>query len=93
MVDPLERPGPGEIAPRLTVTCCVSATIALTARPAADGMITSSHRRPLAHLPADGPDAAEHDIRRLLRWPHYMWRLFRLARRTPALVPGGTIHR
>jgi hypothetical protein len=61
--------------------------IALTARPAADGMITSSHRRPLAHLPAADPDAAEHDIRRLLRWLHYMWRLFRLARRTSALTP------
>ena len=46
----------------------------------------------LAHLPAADPDAAEHEMERLLRCMHYMWRLSRLAGRTPALTPGSTSH-
>jgi hypothetical protein len=33
-------------------------------------MITSSRRRPLAHLPAADPDTAEHEIERLLGCLH-----------------------
>ena len=78
------------VVPRQGIT--VVRDLALTAGPAADGMITSSHRRPLAHLPAADPDAAEHEMERLLRCMHYMWRLSRLAGRTPALTPGSTSH-
>jgi hypothetical protein len=44
--------------------------LTLTAGPVADGMITSSYRPPLAHLPAADPDTAAHAMGRLLRCLH-----------------------
>jgi hypothetical protein len=61
--------------------------LASTAGPAADGIITNSNRRLLAHLRAADADAAEHEMDRLLRCLHLMWRLARCSRHTaqPAL--------
>jgi DNA-binding GntR family transcriptional regulator len=47
----------------------------ITVGPAADGMITSSHRRLLAHLGAGHADEAALEMERHLRGLHYMWRL------------------
>jgi hypothetical protein len=43
--------------------------------PVADGMITSSRRRLLAHLGAGDADAAALETEAHLRVLHYMWRL------------------
>lgn len=46
--------------------------LALTAGPGMDGMITSAHRRLLAHLDASDPEAAGHEAESYLRCLHYM---------------------
>ena len=43
--------------------------------PAADGMLTSSHRRLLRHLAGRDANGAELEVERLLRVLHFMWRL------------------
>ena len=47
----------------------------ITVGPAADGMITSSRRRLLAHLGAGRADEAALEMEKHLRGLHYMWRL------------------
>jgi hypothetical protein len=51
--------------------------LAGVAGPLADGIISNSSRRLLAHVRAADPDAAEHEVDRLLRCLHIMWRLAR----------------
>jgi hypothetical protein len=51
--------------------------LASAAGPAADGIISNSSRRLLAHLRAADGEAAEQEMERLLRCLHLMWRLAR----------------
>jgi hypothetical protein len=51
--------------------------LALAGGPAADGVITASNRRLLAHLRARNADAAEREVERQLKCLHFMWRLAR----------------
>lgn len=57
----------------LRLGCTVARDLAVTAGPAADGMITSSHRRLVGHLRAADPDAAEHEMETLLRSLQSCW--------------------
>lgn len=60
---------------RLGIT--VVGDLMVMAGPVADGIITSSHRRLLAHLRAADPDAAEQEMERHLRCLHRLWYLAR----------------
>jgi hypothetical protein len=51
--------------------------LASAAGPAADGIISNSSRRLLAHLRAADGEAAEQEMERLLRCLQLMWRLAR----------------
>jgi hypothetical protein len=55
--------------------------LASVAGPAADGIITNSSRRLLAHLRAADADAAEYEMDRFLRCLHVLWRLARSSAR------------
>jgi DNA-binding FadR family transcriptional regulator len=64
--------------------------LALTAGPGMDGMITSAHRRLLAHLDASDPEGAEHEAESYLRCLHYMSHLanrYRPARSPAEFAP------
>ena len=60
--------------------------LAAAAGPLADGIITNSSRRLLAHVRAADADAAEREVEKLLRCLHVMWRLARADKRA-ALTP------
>jgi DNA-binding FadR family transcriptional regulator len=57
--------------------------LALTVGPNADGIISNSNRRLLAHLRAADADAAGYEMERFLRCLHLMWRLARGSREPP----------
>jgi hypothetical protein len=60
--------------------------LAAAAGPLADGIISNSNRRLLAHVRAADADAAEEEVEKLLRCLHVMWRLAR-ADKHAALIP------
>lgn len=60
--------------------------LAAAAGPLADGIISNSNRRVLAHVRAGDADAAEQEVEKLLRCLHVMWRLARADKRA-ALTP------
>ena len=60
--------------------------LASAAGPLADGIISNSNRRLLAHLRAGDADAAEQEVEKLLRCLHMMWRLARMDK-LAALMP------
>jgi DNA-binding FadR family transcriptional regulator len=79
-------PDPG-VAGVLSLGTSIVRELASAAGPLADGIISNSNRRLLAHLHAGDADAAEQEVEKLLRCLHMMWRLARcgkLAALTPA---------
>ena len=60
--------------------------LAAAAGPLADGIISNSNQRLLAHVRAADADAAEQEVEKLLRCLHVMWRLARADKRA-ALTP------
>lgn len=65
------------LAPVLNSGVGLAYDLMITAGRVADGMITSSRQRLLAHLRAGDADAAEQEMQTHLRVLHYMWRLAR----------------
>jgi len=55
--------------------------LATAAGPLADGIISNSSRRLVAHVRAGDADAAEQEVEKLLRCLHVMWRLARTDKR------------
>ena len=63
------------VARLLTLGSDIVRDLAITAGPAADGVIISSRRRLLDGLRARDAEAAEHEMEKHLRCLHFMWRL------------------
>ncbi len=63
------------VARVLTLGSDIVRDLAITAGPAADGVIISSRRRLLDGLRAGDAEAAEHEMEEHLRCLHFMWRL------------------
>ena len=70
-------PDPG-VAGVLRLGANIVGDLASAAGPLADGIISNSNRRLLAHLRAGDADAAEQEMEKLLRCLHMMWRLARM---------------
>jgi hypothetical protein len=81
-----ESAGESGVAGVLRLGSSMIRDLAASAGPLADGIISNSSRRLMAHVRAGDADAAEREVEKLLRCLHVMWRLAR-ADKHAALTP------
>jgi hypothetical protein len=81
-----ESAGESGVAGVLRLGSSMMRELAAAAGPLADGIISNSSRRLLAHVRAGDADAAEQEVEKLLRCLHVMWRLARIDKHA-ALTP------
>ena len=72
-----ESAGESGVAGVLRLGSSMIRDLAVAAGPLADGIISNSSRRLMAHVRSGNADAAEQEVEKLLRCLHVMWRLAR----------------